>query len=82
VTNKLIDTVKNGKSPGIDSIHAEMLKAAIATSSKILQQLFNNIWNNEIIPNDWTKGLIVKLPKNLKKGDLQICDNWRGITFM
>jgi hypothetical protein len=45
-------------------------------------QLFNNIWNNEIIPNDWTKGLIVKLPKNLKKGDLQICDNWRGITLL
>jgi hypothetical protein len=58
-----IKTLKNGKSPGIDSIHAEMLKAAIATSSKILQQLFNNIWNNEILPSDWTKGLIVKLPK-------------------
>ena len=37
-----------------------MLKADIATSSKILQQLFNNIWNNEIIPNNWTKGLIYK----------------------
>jgi hypothetical protein len=40
-----------------------MLKADIATSSEILQKLFNNIWNKEIIPNDWTKGLIVKLPK-------------------
>jgi hypothetical protein len=56
-----------------------MLKADIATSSKILQQLFKNIWNNEIIPNNWTKGLTVKLPK---KGNLQICDNWGGITLL
>ena len=55
-----------------------MLKADIATSSKILQQLFNNIWNNEIIPNNWTKGHIFKLRK---KGDLQMCDNWRGMGF-
>jgi hypothetical protein len=48
-----------------------MLKTDMATSSKILQQLFNNIWNNESIPSDWTKGLIVKLTK---EEDLQICD--------
>jgi hypothetical protein len=58
-----IKTLRNGKSPGINYIHAKMLKADIATSSEILQKLFNNIWNKEIIPNDWTKGLIVKLPK-------------------
>jgi hypothetical protein len=56
-----------------------MLKADIATSSKFLQQLFNNIWNNEIIPSDWTKDLIIMLPI---KGDIQICDNWRGITLL
>ena len=27
----------------------------------------------------WTKGLIVKLPKN---GDLRDCGNWRGITLL
>jgi hypothetical protein len=55
-----------------------MLKADIATSSKFLQQLFNNIWNNEIIPSDWTKDLIIMLPI---KGDIQICDNWRGFNI-
>ena len=34
------------------------------------------IWEEERIPEDWCKGLIVKLPK---KGDLT---NWRGITLM
>ncbi|CAC5373530.1 unnamed protein product [Mytilus coruscus] len=31
------------------------------------------------IPSDWSKGLIVKLPK---KGNLRNCDNWRGITLL
>jgi membrane dipeptidase len=78
-TKSAIRTLHNGISPGKYSIHAEMLKTDMATSSKILQQLFNNIWNNESIPSDWTKGFIVKLTK---KEDLQICDNWRGITLL
>ena len=31
------------------------------------------------MPDDWQKGSIIKLPK---KGDLSICDNWRGITLL
>jgi hypothetical protein len=30
----------------------------------------------EELPNEWTKGIIIKLPK---KGDLTNCNNWRGI---
>ena len=29
--------------------------------------------------SDWDKGLFVKPPK---KGDLQHCDNWRGMTLL
>ena len=36
------------------------------------------IWNNEKVPKDWTRGILVKL---FKKGDAQICDNWRGINL-
>ena len=32
-----------------------------------------------VIPEDWTKGFIETLPK---KGNLQFCDNWRGITLL
>ena len=35
------------------------------------------MWNSENIPNQWQKGLIVKIPK---KGDLETCDNWRVIN--
>ncbi len=74
-----IKSMKNGKASGIDSIHAEMLKADINLASKLLTDLFTTIWTTNTIPTDWSKGLIVKLPK---KGDLQNCDNWRGITLL
>ncbi|KAM3625304.1 uncharacterized protein V6R79_009922 [Siganus canaliculatus] len=55
-----IQTLKSGKACGIDAIHAEMLKADITTSTQVLTDLFQNIWNGDTIPEDWSKGLIVK----------------------
>jgi len=40
--------------------------------------LFNSIWREQEVPDDWKKG-IVKLPK---KGNLSDCNNWRGITLL
>ena len=74
-----IKATKSGKAAGSDSIHAEMLKADLNTSVKILTDLFRNIWNKNVIPEDWAKGLIAKVPK---KGNLQNCNNWRGITLL
>ena len=55
------------------------MKADIDTKVDVLHQLLSLIWEKERIPEDWCKGLIVKLPK---KGDLTNCGNWRGITLM
>ena len=44
-----------------------------------LYDLFHKIWNAETIPEDWCRGLIVKLPK---KGDRTQCTNWRGVTLL
>ena len=76
---RAIKSLKNRKAPGIDNIHTEMLKADINTTSRVLTDLFRSVWEQDTIPEDWCKGLIVKLPK---KGDLQNCDNWRGITLL
>jgi hypothetical protein len=38
-----------------------------------------NIWESETIPSDENKSQIVKVPK---KGGLQCCDRWRGITLL
>ncbi|KAJ8356898.1 hypothetical protein SKAU_G00196920 [Synaphobranchus kaupii] len=73
-----IQITKDGKAAGSDSIHAEMLKADLNTSVKVLTDLFRNIWDKNVIPVDW-EGLIAKIPK---KGNLQNCNNWRGITLL
>jgi hypothetical protein len=37
------------------------------------------IWQEEKYPNDWNKGILIKLPK---KRDLSNCNNWRGIALL
>lgn len=74
-----IKATKNGKAEGIDSIHAEMLKDDLNTTVMVLTDLFRNIWDRNVIPEDWTRGLIAKIQK---KGNLQNCNNSRGITML
>ena len=74
-----IKDMKNGKAAGIDNITVGMMKAGINITVDVLHDLLSLIWEEERIPEDWCKGLIVKLPK---KGDLTNCGNWRGITLM
>ena len=44
-----------------------------------LEKLLNKCWITELVPEDWRKGVIVKLPKT---GNLSECGNWRGITLL
>ena len=74
-----IRRMKNGKASGADKVVAEMIKADIETSEIELTKLFNHIWQKEEIPNNWKKGIIVKIPK---KGDIKECKNWRGVTLL
>ena len=37
------------------------------------------MWNQGRVVSDWKDALIVPIPK---KGDLQQCDNWRGISLL
>ncbi|KAL9971498.1 hypothetical protein ACROYT_G017669 [Oculina patagonica] len=71
--------MKSGKAPGIDNITADLLRADNDTAISVLHDLFSTIWKEESVPEDWCRGLIVKLPK---KGDLTTCRNWTGITLM
>ena len=45
----------------------------------MLLPLFTTIWEGKEIPKDWTEDIIVKIPK---KGALNSCNNWRGITLL
>ena len=76
---EVIKGLQNGKAPGIDSITAELLKADIEFSTQKVHQLLQKIWQQEKIPMNWKKGLIIKLAK---KGNLKDCKNSRGITLL
>ena len=71
--------IKNRKAPGRDGITVELLKADKIVIGSILEELFKVIWDTEEIPNSWTKGIIIKIPK---KGDLTVCDNSRDVTLL
>ena len=71
--------MKSGKAPGIDNITTEILKADIETTVREMHKLIGEIWVAEEIPQDWKRGVIIKLAK---KGDLTNCGNWRGITLI
>ena len=44
-----------------------------------LTTIFNHMFENNIYPDEWTKGVIVPI---LKKADLSDVNNYRGITIM
>ena len=74
-----IKQLKNNKAPGADNIAAEMLKADVGTTTELLHPIIQEVWESEIVPEEFTDALIIKLAK---KGDLTVCSNWRGITLL
>ena len=58
-------------------IQAEVLRVDVEITANALEHVFTR--NEEVIPGDWQKGVIIKLPK---KGNLEVCDNWRGVILL
>ena len=64
----------------MDGITNEQLKfgeAALISHSQ-LERLFERVWEEEVIPEDWLKGVIIVIGK---KGDTSYCGNNRGIIL-
>ena len=55
--------MKSGKAPSIGSITADILRIDTDTTVNVLHELFNKIWEEKSVPADWSRGLIIKLPK-------------------
>ena len=70
--------LKNYKTPGVDGISNEHLKHGSSGIEEYIFSLFEKIWNEEKIPEDWSKGVIITLGK---KGAKSYCTNNRGITL-
>jgi len=73
-----IGKLKNHKSPGIDQIPAESIKAGGRTICCAIHKLIS-IWNKEELPEEWKESIIVSI---YKKGDKIDCNNYRGISLL
>ena len=74
-----IGKLKNYKSPGIDQISAELIKARGRTICCAIHNLIISIWNKEKLPEEWKESIIVPI---YKKGDKTDCNNYRGISIL
>ncbi|KAL5266167.1 hypothetical protein ACHWQZ_G006724 [Mnemiopsis leidyi] len=70
--------LKNHKSPGVDGITNEQLKYGESALVTQLECIFKKVWEEEAVPEDWLKGVIIVIGK---KGDTSLCSNNRGITL-
>ena len=70
--------LKIQKSPGIDRIPAELLKAGGRKCCLEIHKLITSIWKKEKLNKEWKKSIIVPTHK---KGDKTGCINYRGISL-
>src|SRR5215510_3445053 len=61
-----IEKLKSHKSPGIDQIPAELIKAGGRTLCCAIHKLVISIWKKEELPEEWKESIIVPI---YKKGD-------------
>ena len=74
-----INKLKSHKSPGIDQIPAELIKAGGRTICLEIHKLFTSIWKKEKLPEEWKKSIIMPIHK---EGDKTDCNNYRGIILL
>ena len=71
--------LSNGKSPGLDNIPAELIKATGIYGKKAIHLLCRQIWNTFEWPQEWKKQEFVVLHKS---GDKKECSNYRTIALI
>jgi len=73
------DKLKSHKSPGIDQIPAELIKAAGRTICFEIRKLITSICKKDKLPEEWKESIIVPIHT---KGDKTDCNNYRGISLL
>ena len=75
---KAITTAKSGKSVGCDELPTEVLRSDIVINFLLI--LFNKCYDEGIIPDLWSKGIINPIPKS-STTDTRDPMPYRGITL-
>jgi hypothetical protein len=74
-----VEKLKRHKSPGINPISVELIKAGGRIIRSEIHKLIISIWNKEEFPVEWKESVIVPI---CKKGDKTDCSNYRGISLL
>nr|VZI39499.1 unnamed protein product [Spirometra erinaceieuropaei] len=76
---RAVQQLSSGKAPGSDAIPAEVYKHGGPQLMDHLTALFQEMWRQGKVPQDFKDATIVHLYK--RKGNRQVCDNHRGISL-
>nr|VZI08822.1 unnamed protein product [Spirometra erinaceieuropaei] len=79
-TIRAVQQMSSGKAPGSDAIPAEVYKHGGPQLMDHLTALFQEMWRQGEVPQDFKDATIVHLYK--RKGNRQVCDNHRGISLL
>ena len=74
-----LSKLKNGKASGKTDILPEFIKYGGAELWDRILDLVNVVWEEEAVVRDWKDATIIPIPK---KANLQVCDNWWGISLL
>ena len=76
---KAMALLKNNKAPGESGILPEMVRHGGQKFIDAVLSLLHRVWKEGNVPQAWRNAELVPIPK---KGDLSVCDNWRGIALL
>lgn len=77
--SQAIKNLRNNKAPGEDGISSEILKAGGQILASNIHIIIMQIWENEVIPEEWKEVIVILIHK---KGDKLECSNYRGISLI
>jgi hypothetical protein len=76
---KAISKLKNRKAAGLDQVHSEMIKYGGEDVIAKVHEHLVDMWGSGSVPQSFKDPELVNVQK---KGDLSLCDNWRGISLL
>lgn len=77
--DKVIQKLRNNKTPGKDKIQSELIKAGGQQLTDRLYNLICEVWVKKTMPNEWREAVINPI---YKKGDRLVCNNYRPISIL
>ena len=76
---KVVKTSPKGKAAGVDGITTEAIHVCCETGIQWLTTIYQNAWEQRIVPEDWQRAKVVPIWK--KKGSKKDCSSYRGISL-